>query len=114
VLALPLVVLITGRLEGMTMKSALHSLATLGARPTIWGLVCGAMVGTGYMGYFVATQAIAPTITFAVVGCSTLVAILADVVVDRGFRDASWAVFFFLLLSSVLYACTIALLASIS
>ena len=81
------------------------------ARDTILALCTGAIVGTGYTLYFLASAVVNPTVALAIPSCEPLVAIVFGVVVSRKLQYATNTVRVYYLLAFSLFIAAIALLA---
>ena len=106
-LALPSVAVIAGRLGGTGVMSPCHQLnrSQIG-----WGLVCGLSVSSGYLAFFLGSQAASPTVVFGIAHCNPLVALLIEIVWVGSFRGASQRVRVDLALCVTLYCAAIGLL----
>ena len=105
--ALPSVALIAGRIGGTGMFLPCRQLT----RPSVgWGVVCGLSVSSGYLAFFLGSQAAAPTVVFGIAHCSPLVSLLVEVFWVGSFNDAIPKVKLCLALCAVFYCIAIGFL----
>merc|ERR1712217_483569 len=112
-LGLPLVVVVTSMLEGARVRSSIKSLRSIDRKQFAWGVGCGVMVSIGYLAYNLALGTISGTITFAIVGCASLVTIVSDILLGE-LRGQSWRVIFLVFLTCVFNIIAIAILATLA
>jgi len=106
-LSYPSVAAISGWLGGTGTLEPLKELTW----PAVgWGLLCGATVSCGYMGYFVGSSKAAPTVCFAISACNPLLALILDVFAVGAFTTASMKVKVILGCCIVAYSSAIGLL----
>ena len=106
-LALPSVALIAGRLGG---TGAVLPCQQLTRAQIGWGIVCGLSVSSGYLAFFLGSQAASPTVVFGIAHCNPLVALLIEICWVGSFRGATQRVRGCLALCVALYCGAIGLL----
>jgi len=105
--AYPSVALIGSRLGGVGIKESCQMLTV---KRLFFGCLCGAIVNSGYVLYFLSSLSVSPTIAFCLAACNPLLSLAIDSVSCR-FRNGSKKQLASLLVSGILYTTAIALLA---
>jgi len=108
--AYPSVALLGARLGGVSIKESFQMLTV---KRAIFGCLCGAVVNSGFIMYFLSSVPVSPVIVFGFCGCNPVLSLVLDSVGGR-FRNGGVKQWIALLISGMLYLTAIALLAMAS
>lgn len=81
----PTVALITSKISGTRISDCFRD---INAGSALFGLVCGLSVSIGYLGYFLGSSVVSPTVCFGISACNPVLALSVGII-QGGFRTAT-------------------------
>jgi len=105
--SLPSVAFISSRVSNSDMFTPCLDLTPNAVK---WGVICGVMVSSGYLAFFLSSEAASTTVVFGIAHCNPMVALLIEVLWMGTFRGGSNQVKLYLSLTIGLYCVAIGVL----